>query len=201
MKTEKRHHRKIIKTREEVEMMKNGLTNVFSVQMTNHAERMNFMECRRTLKEILEGVKYRPARRNWREVRPEWRIPKLKEIHNQPVDEKFSESMLKWKIPKFERTHNKIVYHKLKGYQERLNTQEIQRQNKTAITTLTKEVQLTTSLINQNVLNNVGMETTEHMMLEELWYKIEDTYFTSKEIVIHTQIIRTTKAEEMMDHG
>ena len=58
MKTEKRRHRKIIKTREEVEMMKNGLTNVFSVPMTNHAERMNFMECRRTLKEILEGVKY-----------------------------------------------------------------------------------------------------------------------------------------------
>ena len=48
MKTEKRHHRKIIKTREEVEMMKNGLTNVFSVPMTNHAERMNFMERRRT---------------------------------------------------------------------------------------------------------------------------------------------------------
>ena len=58
MKTEKRHHRKIIKTREEVEMMKNGLTDVFNVPMTNHAERMNFMECRRTLKEILEGVKY-----------------------------------------------------------------------------------------------------------------------------------------------
>ena len=100
------------------------------------------MECRRTLKEILEGVKYRPARRNWREAIPEWRIPKLKELYNQPVDEKFSESMLKWKIPKFEKTHNKIGCHKLKRSLEHLNTQEVQMQDKKAIITLTKEVQL-----------------------------------------------------------
>ena len=67
--------------------------------------------------------------------------------------------------------------------------------------TLTKEVQLTTSLINQNIVNDVGMETNEHMILEELWYEIEDTYFTRTEIVLHTKVIRTTSAEEMMDHG
>ena len=50
-------------------------------------------------------------------------------------------------------------------------------------------------------VNDGTMDTNEHMILEELWYKIEDTYFTSKEIVIHTQIIRTTSAEKLMDHG
>ena len=135
-------------------------------------------------------IRDRDCRRTPREI--------IKGIHNQPVDEKFSKPMPKWEIQEIEGTHNKIVYHKLKRSLEHLNTQGIQRQNKTAITTLTKEVQLTTSLINQNVLNNVGLETTEHMMLEELWYKIKDTYFASKEIVIHTQIIRTTNAEEML---
>ena len=45
------------------------------------------------------------------------------------------------------------------------------------------------------------MDTNEHMIVEELWYKIEDTYFTRTKIVLYTKVIRTTNAEEMMDHG
>ena len=60
---------------------------------------------------------------------------------------------------------------------------EIQMLNKKPIITLTKKVQLTTSLINQNVVNEAVMETNEHTIVEELWYKIEDTYFTSTKIV------------------
>ena len=44
-------------------------------------------------------------------------------------------------------------------------------------------------------------DTKEQMVLEELWYKVEETYFTRTEIVLHTKVIRTTSAEEMMDHG
>ena len=42
-----------------------------------------------------------------------------------------------------------------------------------------------TSLVNKqhNIMNDVGMETNEHMILEELRYKVEDTYFTRTEIV------------------
>ena len=68
--------------------------------------------------------------------------------------------------------------------------------------TLMRKVQLT-SLINKqnNIVNDVGMDTNEQMVLEESWYKIEETYFTRTEIVLHTKVIRTTSAEEMMDHG
>ena len=73
--------------------------------------------------------------------------------------------------------------------------------NKKAIITLTKEVQFTTSLINQNVVNAPVLETNEHMIVEELWYKMEETYVTRTKTVLHTKVIRTTSAEELMDHG
>ena len=43
--------------------------------------------------------------------------------------------------------------------------------NKKPIITLTKKVQLTTSLINENVANEAVVETNEHMIVEELWYE------------------------------
>ena len=73
--------------------------------------------------------------------------------------------------------------------------------NKKAIITLTKEVQLTASLINQSVVNEAVMEANERMIVEELWYETEETYITRKKIVLHTKVIRTTSAEELMDHG
>ena len=83
-----------------------------------------------------------------------------------------------------------------------MNTPEMEMQNKKLVMALMREVPLT-SLINKqhNKMNDVGMDTREHRVLEELWYKIEVTYFTRMEIVLHTKVIRTTSAEEMMDHG
>ena len=74
-------------------------------------------------------------------------------------------------------------------------------QNKRSLT-LMREAQLT-SLINQqsNQMMEVDINTTEHMVLEELWYKTEETYVTRKKIVLHTKFLRTTSAEELMDHG
>ena len=113
-----------------LEMRKSGLIDVFSVPMTNHTERMNFMECRRTLKEILEGVNYRPAKRNWRKAIPEWKIPKIEGIHSKPAGENFSKSMLQWKMPEIERTYNKTVYNKLRRSLKHWSTPELEMKNK-----------------------------------------------------------------------
>ena len=85
-KTKKMHQRKLINTREELEMMKNGLLEMFNLPINDHAEMMNVMECRRTMKEILGG------------------------INNQPANKNFSKPIFKWKIPKVERPHNKTMY-------------------------------------------------------------------------------------------
>ena len=172
------YKKKLLKTREEVEMMKNGLIDVFNLPITDQSKFMKYKDCRRTLKAIIEGS------------------------HNTPAEENFSKSIRKWKLPKFERTLNKTVCHKLKRSLKHWSTPELEMQNKKSIMTLMREVQLT-SLINQqhNIVSDVGMETNEHMVLEELWYEIEDTYFTRTEIVLHTKVIRTTSAEEMTDHG
>ena len=92
--------------------------------------------------------------------------------------------------------------HKLRRSLKHLSTQEIQMQNKKSVITLMREVKLT-SLINKqnNQVIEVDTNTMEQMIFKELWYKIEETYFTRKEIVLHTKVIRTTSAEELMDHG
>ena len=65
-----------------------------------------------------------------------------------------------------------------------------------------REAQLT-SLVNQqsNQMIDVDINTTGHMVVEELWYETEETYITRKKIVLHAKVIRTTSAEELMDHG
>ena len=98
---------------------------------------------------------------------------------NKPVNKNFNNSTCKWKLP------------------------EIEMQNKPiSVRTSMMEVRLT-SLINEphNKMMEAVMDTKEHMILEELWYKVEETDFTRTEIVLHTRVIRTTSAEEMMDHG
>ena len=47
----------------------------------------------------------------------------------------------------------------------------------------------------------VNINTTEHMVLEELWYKTDETYVARKKTVLQARVIRTTSAEELMDHG
>ena len=90
-------------------MMQNGLINVFNVPINDQDEIMNFMECRRTLKEILEGVNYQQVRKNLRKA------------------------ILKWKIPKIERTHNKTGGNKLRKSIRKLNTPEIDMYNKISV--------------------------------------------------------------------
>ena len=65
-----------------------------------------------------------------------------------------------------------------------------------------REAQLT-SLINQqsNQMIEVDFNTMERMIVEELWYETEETYITRKKTVLHAKFIRTTSAEELMDHG
>ena len=45
------------------------------------------------------------------------------------------------------------------------------------------------------------IDTNEHMVLEGFLYKVAETYITRTEIVLHTRAIRTTSADEIMDHG
>ena len=66
-KTKKMHQIKLINTREELEMMKNGLLEMFNLPMTDHAEMRNIMECRRTMKKILGGINKQPANKNFSE--------------------------------------------------------------------------------------------------------------------------------------
>ena len=74
------HQRKLINTREELEMMKNGLLEMFNLPITDHMEMKNFMECRRTLKEILGGINNQPARKTSANLSLNRGFPKLKSI-------------------------------------------------------------------------------------------------------------------------
>ena len=135
-------------------MMKHGLIDVFNLPLTDQSKLIKYKDCRRTLKEKIEGIR------------------------NKPAEENFSKSIRKWKLP------------------------EIEMLNKKPMITSMMEVRLT-SLNNEphNKMMEAVMDTNEHMIVEELWYKIEDTYFTRTKIVLHTEVIRTTSTEEMMDHG
>ena len=115
-------------------------------------------------------MKYKDCRRNLKEI--------IKGIHNQPVDEKFSKFMLRWKMPEIDRTDNKTVNNKLMRSLKHWSTPEMAIQNKRSI--ITKEVQLTTSLIDQNVVNEAVMDTNERVIVEELWYETKETYITRK---------------------
>ena len=68
--------------------------------------------------------------------------------------------------------------HKLRSLKH-WNTPELEIQNKTSIITLMREVRLT-SLNNEphDKTMEAVMDTNEHMILEELWYKTEETYIT-----------------------
>ncbi len=110
--------------------------------------------------------------------------------------------MLKWKVPAIEMTDDKTNYNQSRRSIKDWSTPEMEMPNKKAKITLIRETQLT-SLINgqSDQMFEVNINTTEHMVLKELWYKMEETYFTSKKTVLHARVIRTIRAEELMDHG
>ena len=66
-------------------MMKNGLINVLNLPITDQTEIMNYKDCKRTLKEIIE------------------------DIHNKPVRKNLSKSIFKWNIPEIEMQNKKSV--------------------------------------------------------------------------------------------
>ena len=71
-----------------MEMMKNGLIQVFNLPITDRREIMKYKDCRRNLKEIIEG------------------------IHKEPVNKNFYNSLVKRNLPEIEMTDNKTVYNK-----------------------------------------------------------------------------------------
>ena len=77
------YKKKLIQTREEVEMMKNGLIDVFNLPITYQSKLIEYKDCRRTLREIIKG------------------------FHNQPVYEELSRYMLRWKVPAIDMTDHK----------------------------------------------------------------------------------------------
>ena len=176
------HQRKLINTREELEMMKNGLLEMFNLPITDHAEMRNVMECRRTMKEILGG------------------------INNQPVNKNFffSKPIFKWKIPKVERPHNKTMYDKLRKSIRKGKLSEIElRIQPISVRTSMTEVRLTSLSYNQNAeVIEVEIDNREHMVLKEWLYQIEETYITWTEIVKRTRAVQTTGVTNfIMDHG
>ena len=161
-------------------MMKNGLLEMFNIPITDHAEMRNVMECRKTMKEILGG------------------------INNQPANKNFSKPIVKWKIPKVERPHNKTMYDKLRRAIRKLNTTEIEMQNKPiSVRRAMMEVRVTSLSNNQNAeVIEVEIDNREHMVLEEGLYQMEETYITRTETIMHTRAVRTTAGiHVIMDHG
>ena len=131
--------------------MKNGLINVFNLPITDHTEIINFKDCRRTLKEILEG------------------------IHNKSVRTNLRKSILQWNIPKIERYNKKSMRSSI----------------------MNMPLKYAFSQLDAKVID-VGMDTNEHVVFEELWYQVAKTYITRTEIVLYTRVIRTTSADEIL---
>ena len=157
--------KKLIKTREEWQMMKNGLLDVFNLPITDHSKLMDYKDCRRTLKEILEGVNNQPVRRNLRKA------------------------IFKWKIPKIERTHNKTVCNKLRKSIRKLNTPGIDKYNQISVRASMMDIPLTYLFYKQhNQVIVVDIDTNEHIVVEELLYEVAENYFTRTEIVMHTRV-------------
>ena len=50
-------------------------------------------------------------------------------------------------------------------------------------------------------VTGVVIDTNEQVVLEELLYQVAETSTTRTELVMHTRVIRTTSADESMDHG
>ena len=133
--------KKLIKTREEVEMMKNGLIDVFNLPITDQSKLIKYKDCRRTLREV------------------------IKEIHNQPVDENFRNNILKWEIQEIERTHNRIMCHKLHRFLKHRIPPALEMQNKNLIMTLAKELPLTPP-INKLPLKVNDVDTVSYTHLD-----------------------------------
>ena len=66
-----------INTREELEMTKNGLINVFSLPITDHEEIINVRDYRRRSSKILEMMYHKTTSNNVKNSISKWNIPPL----------------------------------------------------------------------------------------------------------------------------
>ena len=93
-------------------------------------------------------------------------------------------------IKLFKGTHNQTVGEDLKESMFEFKTPEGGIHNKTSMIALMMDIPLTYLF---NKLNgkgiNVVMDANEHVVLEELLYKVAETYITRTEIVLHTRVI------------
>ena len=64
--------------------MKNGLLEMFNLPITDHRELMDYKECRRTLKEIVEGMHNKPVNKNFNNSIFKWKLPEI-EMQNKPI--------------------------------------------------------------------------------------------------------------------
>ena len=101
-----------------------------------------------------------------------------------------------------EGTHHKTVGEDLKESMFKFNTPEKEMHNNKSVMSSITEIPLKYlfNKLNGKVID-VGIDAKEHVVLEELMYKIAETYITRTEIVLHTRVIRTTSADEISDHG
>ena len=95
MKTKKRHKRKLINTREELEMMKNGLINMFNIPITDHEEIINVQDYRRSTK-ILEMTYYGTTSNHVKNSISKWNIPKLERYTKLSMKQQIIKVALKY---------------------------------------------------------------------------------------------------------
>ena len=94
--------KELIKKREELEMMKNGIINVLNLPITDHTEIMNFKDCRRTSKEILERAHNKTVSKNLRKSIFKWNIPKIERYNKMSVRSSIMNIPLKYSFSKLD---------------------------------------------------------------------------------------------------
>ena len=101
-----------------------------------------------------------------------------------------------------EMTYYKTICNNVKKSIGKWDIPKIERYNKISVKPPIMNVPLKYLFykINSKVIE-VCMDTNEPVILEELLYKETETYITRTELVMHTRVIRTTSADESMDHG
>ena len=105
-------------------------------------------------------------------------------------------------IELFKGTHNQTGSKTLKESMFRFKTPEREMNNKKSVMPSITEI-LLKNLFNKlkDKVIDVVIDTNEHVVLEELQYKVAETYIKRTEIVLHTRVIQTTRVTDVFDHG
>ena len=79
------YKKKLITTRVELEMVKNGLIEVFNLPITDRREIMKYKDCRRNLKEIIEGIHRKPMNKNLYNSLVKRKLPEIEMLNKKPI--------------------------------------------------------------------------------------------------------------------